>query len=348
MADPLFFAPARSISAKELAEIIGASMADAAFAATRLDGVAALGEGRPGAVVYADGKKNLAKLGSTLASAAICRAEAAPSVRPGVAVLVSERPQESFARALAFFYPAAARPHAITGETGISPAAHVSDRAFLEDQVVVEAGAVVGPGAAIGSGTVIGPGAVVGEGCQVGRDCYVGAGVTLQHALIGNRVRIHPGARIGQDGFGYVPGSGSKIPQIGRVVIQDDVEIGANTTIDRGAMDDTVIGERTKIDNLVQIGHNVRIGRGCVIVAQCGISGSVTVGDYVSMGGQVGTTDHISVGDRAMIAGRAGLISDVPAGEIWFGFPAQPRRDALRQIATLKALAKSRKNDTHE
>jgi UDP-3-O-[3-hydroxymyristoyl] glucosamine N-acyltransferase len=344
MADPLFFAPARSMSAKELAEAIGARLADGTDPSTVLTCATAIGDGRPGSVVFADGKKHLEKLGATLASAVICRADAAAKVRRGVAVLISERPQESFVRALALFYPSAARPGPVTGETGISPAAHVSPTALLEDGVVVEAGAVIGPGAAIGSGSVVGPGAVIGRGCQIGRDCYVGAAATVQFALIGNRVYVHPGARIGQDGFGYVQGTGTKIPQIGRVVIQDDVEIGANTTIDRGAMGDTVIGERTKIDNLVQIGHNVRIGRGCVIVAQCGISGSVTIGDQVTMGGQVGTTSHISVGDRAMIAGRAGLISDVPAGEVWFGFPAQPRVQALREIATLRSLAKTKKN----
>lgn len=332
------------MSAGQLAESIGLKLADDRLSAVQLNTVAAIDEARVGSLVFADGKKHSAKLGTTQASAAICRPDAAGSVRDGVAVLLSDRPQESFARALRLFYPAAARPRAITGETGVSAAAHVAADVHIEPDVVVEAGAVIGSGAAIGSGTVIGPGAVIGHGCQIGRDSYVGAGATVQFALIGNGVYIHPGARIGQDGFGYVPGTGTKIPQIGRVVIQDDVEIGANTTIDRGAMADTVIGEGTKIDNLVQIGHNVRIGRGCVIVAQCGISGSVTVGDYVSMGGQVGTTSHISVGDRAMIAGRAGLISDVPAGEVWFGFPAQPRVQALREIATLRSLAKTKKN----
>ncbi len=347
MAEPQFLAPARSYAAGELAVAIEAPLADPAHAAIMLHGVAPIADAKQGLLSFADGKKHVSQLAGTRASAVICRAEAASSVPAGVAVLVAQRPQESFARATALFFPAAMRPGTVTGETGVSPAAHVSPLAELEDGVIVEAGAIIGAGAAIGTGTVVAAHAVIGPHCQIGRNCHIGIGATVQFALVGNRVIIHPGARIGQDGFGYVQGSNTKIPQIGRVVLQDDVEVGANSTIDRGALGDTVVGERTKIDNLVQIGHNVRIGRGCVIVAQCGISGSVTIGDYVSMGGQVGTTSHISVGERAMIAGRAGLISDVPAGEVWFGFPARPRGEALREIATLKALARSRKN-THD
>jgi UDP-3-O-[3-hydroxymyristoyl] glucosamine N-acyltransferase len=343
MADPQFFAPARSMSAKELADLVGATVPDPAHESTELRFAAGIDDGRPGAFVYVDGKQHHEKLAGTLASAVICRADTVAKVPAGVAVLVSERPQESFVRALGAFYPAALRPGAVTGETGISASAHVDPAAEIEPGVIVEAGAVIGAGAAIGSGTVIGPGAVVGRGCQIGRDCHVGAGATLQHALIGNRVLIHPGVRVGQDGFGYVPTTGAKIPQIGRVVIQDDVEIGANTTIDRGAMGDTVIGERTKIDNLVQIGHNVRIGRGCVIAAQCGISGSVTFGDYVMLGGQVGMADHIAIGDRARIGAQSGLMHDVPAGETWFGSPAQPIQIEMRKVAMLRSMAKPAK-----
>lgn len=350
MSDPLFFAPARFISAGDLAEAVGAVLANRELAGTNLEGVAAIDDSKPGRVVYADGKKQIEKLGSTRASAVICRHHAVAAVPQGVAVLVSERPQESFARAAGLFHPNALRPGAFTGETGTSPAAHVSPHANVEAGAIIEAGAVVAAGAGIGSGTVVAPGATIGQGCQIGRDCYIGPGATIQYALIGNRVNIHPGVRIGQDGFGYVPGTGLKIPQLGRVVIQDDVEIGANTTIDRGAMGDTVIGERTKIDNLVQVGHNVKIGRGCVIAAQCGISGSVVVGDYVMLGGQVGMADHLAIGDRARVGAQSGLMHDVPAGETWFGSPAQPMQAELRGVALLRSLAKSKrkKNDAND
>ena len=168
---------------------------------------------------------------------------------------------------------------------------------------------------AIGTGTIIAPNAVVGRGCRIGRNCYVGPNAVVQYALLGDRVIVHAGAKIGQDGFGFTFGKSGpeRIPQIGRVIIQDNVEIGANSTIDRGALDDTVIGENTKIDNLVQIAHNVRIGRNCVIAGLTGISGSVTVGDNVMVGGGVGIADHLTIGIGAQLAARSGFMHDVPA-----------------------------------
>jgi UDP-3-O-[3-hydroxymyristoyl] glucosamine N-acyltransferase len=173
---------------------------------------------------------------------------------------------------------------------------------------------------------------------QIGRDCSIGPGASVNHALIGDNVILHPGARIGQDGFRYqMSASGhTKVPQLGRVIIQDNVEIGAGTTIDRGASGDTIIGEGTKIDNLVQIGHNVTVGRNCIIVAQCGISGSVVLGDNVILGGQVGVADHLTIGEGAMIGAKSGVVSNVPAGEKWLGFPAWPGREFLRATAALR------------
>jgi UDP-3-O-[3-hydroxymyristoyl] glucosamine N-acyltransferase len=187
---------------------------------------------------------------------------------------------------------------------------------------------------------VIAVGAVIGPGVCIGRDCVIGAGATIVHTLIGDRVIVHPGARIGQDGFGYLPSPQGhrKIPQTRRVIIQDDVEIGANTAIDRGATRDTVIGEGTKIDNLVQIAHNVSIGRHCLIAAQVGMAGSVTVGDFVMMGGQVGIADHITIGAGAMLGAKAGVMSNVPAAARWGGFPAEPAFDWKRGVATMRHL----------
>jgi UDP-3-O-[3-hydroxymyristoyl] glucosamine N-acyltransferase len=176
---------------------------------------------------------------------------------------------------------------------------------------------------------------------RIGRDCSIGPGATVLNALVGDRVTIHPGARIGQDGFGYLSGKSGhiKIPQLGRVIIQDDVEIGAGTAIDRGAGRDTMIGEGTKIDNLVQIGHNVSIGRHCVIVAFVGISGSVKIGDFVMMGGQSGVSEHVTIGDGARVAAGAGVIKDVPDGQAVMGAPARPMREHLRSLAALNRLA---------
>jgi UDP-3-O-[3-hydroxymyristoyl] glucosamine N-acyltransferase len=219
----------------------------------------------------------------------------------------------------------------------------VHPAARLEANVTVDPLAVIGADAAIGAGTVIAAGAVIGPGVRIGRDCAIGAGATIQHALIGDRVIIHPGVRIGQDGFGYLPSpqGHQKIPQTRRVIIQDNVEIGANSTIDRGSNRDTIIGEGTKIDNLVQIGHNCSIGRHCIIVSQTGISGSVKVGDYVMMGGQVGIADHFTIGDGAMLAARSGVITDVPAGARYNGWPAQPARDWLRGVTWLRRMARN-------
>ena len=206
---------------------------------------------------------------------------------------------------------------------------------------MVDPGAVIGPRAEIGSGTVIGPCAVIGPGVRIGRRCSIGANSSIMHALIGDRVIIHPGCRIGQDGFGYVlgPVGHTKVPQIGRVIVQDDVEIGAQTAIDRGSVRDTVIGEGTKIDNLVQIGHNCWIGRHCVLAGATGIAGSATFGDFVVLAAGAGVGDHLTIGEGAQIAARSTVYQDMPAGARWAGIRAKPVRQWLRELAILERLA---------
>jgi UDP-3-O-[3-hydroxymyristoyl] glucosamine N-acyltransferase len=182
---------------------------------------------------------------------------------------------------------------------------------------------------------------VIGPGVRIGRDVAIGAGATVTNSLIGNRVVLHPGVRLGQDGFGYVPGAAGhmKIAQVGRVIIQDDVEIGANTAIDRGSNRDTIVGEGSKIDNQVQIGHNVVIGRHCLIAGQAGISGSVTIGDFVMLGGHAGIRDNVSIGTGARVAAAAGVHTDIPAGETWAGVPAVPIRTFQSQIRAMRRLS---------
>ena len=242
----------------------------------------------------------------------------------GAPLLVVGEPYRSFAQIALTLHPEAARPQSMFGSKGIAPGAFVHAEARIELGVTVDPGAVIGPRVEIGAGTIIGPNAVIGPDVRVGRDCSVSANTTLQHCLIGNRVILHPGVQIGQDGFGFVMGPRGhlKVPQVGRVVIQDDVEVGSGTTIDRGANRDTVIGEGTKIDNQVQIAHNVMIGRHCVIVAKVGISGSTILEDFVVMGGASGTVGHIRIGRGAQIAGASHVKDDVRAGARMGGTPA--------------------------
>ena len=229
--------------------------------------------------------------------------KAAPA---GCAVLLAREPYRAMAMVMAKLFPSAVKPGSVFNEAGVSPAAFVHPSARLEPGVIVDPGAVIGRGAEIGAGTVIGPHAVIGPEVRIGRDGAIGATTTIAAALIGDRVIIHPGAHIGQDGFGFAlgPRGHLKVPQIGRVIIQDDVEIGAGVTIDRGANRDTVIGEGAKIDNLVQIGHNVVIGRHAVLVSQSGVSGSSVIGDFAALGGQAGIAGHLKIGARR--AGRRG------------------------------------------
>ena len=345
MTDPVFFAPSRRYTAGEAANLTGATLVDSDLAHISIEALAPAGEGGAGTLVFVDGKRNFALMQALKAAAVLCPAEFASKAPAGIAVLVHPRPQQAFAMIGRLLFPTAATPGPMTGETGVSPQAHVDASAHIEAGAIIEAGAVIGPRVSVGSGTVIAPHAVIGTSCQIGRDGYIGPGVSVQYALIGNRVIIHGGARIGQDGFGFVGGAKGpeRVPQVGRVIIQDDVEIGANTTVDRGAMSDTIIGQGTKIDNLVQIAHNVRIGRNCIIAGLSGISGSVVVGDGVTMGGGVGLADHLTIGSGAKLAARSGFMSNVPAGEIWGGYPAQPMAEAMREIAMLRKLARTRK-----
>lgn len=345
LGDPEFFVPSRAYSASEIAVLTGARLHRAEEGARTVTGISSAADSQPETLIFIDSRKNAGMLRDNRAAILLCPKDVVGDAPNGLTVLVSNRPQYDFATVGRLMFPSAARPEPMLGGIGVSERAFVHPETEIEEGAIIEAGAVVGPGAAIGRGTVIAPCAVVGPNCRIGRDSYLGPNATVQYGLLGDRVIIHAGARIGQDGFGFVggPTGAEKLPHIGRVVIQDDVEIGANTTVDRGALSDTVIGQGTKIDNLVQIAHNVRIGRHCLIAAHCGLSGSVTLGDGVMLGGRVGLADHLTVGDRAALAASAGVMHDVPAGEQWAGSPARPMKDFFREVVMLKRLLSDRK-----
>jgi UDP-3-O-[3-hydroxymyristoyl] glucosamine N-acyltransferase len=339
MEHPGFFERATPIRLNDLAAKIGAELRSGADGPTLISDVKPLAEAVAGHLSFFNNRKYLDQLGATHASACLVAPADCARVPAHTAALAMPAPYRGFALALQHFYPDALHSKTALAATGERP---VHATAHLEEGVRVEPGAVVGREARIGSGTVIAAGALVGYRVRVGRGCFIGPGVSLMHALIGDQVILHAGVRIGQDGFGFAMHADGhvKVPQIGRVIIGDDVEIGANSCVDRGALSDTIIGKGTKIDNLVQIGHNVIIGRHCVIVGQVGISGSSELGDYVVMGGQSGAVGHVKIGAGAQIAGGSHVKDDVAPGARLGGTPAVPLVDWARQIAVVKRLAR--------
>jgi len=340
MTEPRFFERPEGLTAQEIAALTGAVLRGSAD--RRIGGIAPLDRASPGDLSFMQSPKYLSQFTATQAGICLTTEKFVASAPAHVAVLVTPAPYRAFVAVAQKLYPGAMRPSSLFEASGVSSSALVHPSARLESGVVIDPAAVIGPRAEIGAGTVIAPGAVIGPDVRIGRGCVIGASATIVHALIGDRVIVHAGVRIGQDGFGYLPGAAGhgKVPQVGRVIVQDGVEIGANSTVDRGAIRDTVIGEGTKIDNLVQIAHNVEIGRHCVLAAYTGISGSCSIGDHVMMGGRVGVTDNITIGAGAMIAAGSGVMSNVPAGEKWGGAPAQPARDWLKANAALRRLAR--------
>ena len=341
MTDPVFFNPPTPVAVSQLAAWVDGRILRGDDSKL-ISGLAPLDLAGDGDLTFIDNTKYLTQLEQTKATACLCAEKFAARVPEAVIPVVAKQPYGAFAEIAGRLYPDAMRPQAMHDSAGISERAVVHADARLEEDVNVEPGAVIGADAEIGSGTHISANAVIGANVRIGRECSIGSNATVQCGLIGDRVIIHPGVQIGQDGFGFAmgPAGHRKVPQLGRVVIQDDVEIGANTTIDRGSNRDTIIGEGTKIDNQVQIAHNVVIGRHCVIVAMAGISGSTVLEDYAVIAGKAGLSGHLRIGMGAQIAGGSNVADDVPAGERWVGTPAKPIRDWMREAMAVRELAK--------
>jgi UDP-3-O-[3-hydroxymyristoyl] glucosamine N-acyltransferase len=337
--DARFF---RQSGSHALADVALAAEGSAPAAVLMLTGVAPLQTAGPTEVSFLDNRRYAAALERTAAGAVIVHPEMVARVPAATIAIITSRPYEGWARVAALFHPAPA------ASAGVHPTALVDKDARVDPLAEIGAFCVIEAGAEISAGCRLGPYVAVGRGVSIGRDSRIGAHASLSHAIVGARVYVYPGARIGQEGFGFASTKVGflTIPQLGRVIIEDDVEVGANTTIDRGSTGDTVIGAGSRLDNQVQIGHNVRIGRCCVIVAQVGIAGSTVLEDFVQVGGQAAIAGHLRVEQGAKIGAQAGVMADVRPGEILVGTPAQPKRNFFKQVAVLRRLAQKRGTPT--
>jgi UDP-3-O-[3-hydroxymyristoyl] glucosamine N-acyltransferase len=330
MAARFFRVADMSLTAAELAkELQGEVIGDGSVPLT---GFAPAATAKRGDLTFAENEAYFTRALQSAASAVLVDREFEAA---GKVLIRVPNARIAFAKVLPLFFP----------ERQFSPGIHPT--AVIAESASVDHSAHVGPFCVIGEKARIGARAVLQSGNDVGENCVIEEGTHLfpnavlyPQTNVGRRVRIHAGAVIGADGFGYVFDAGlhRKVPQIGNVIIEDDVEIGANVTIDRGALGPTIIGKGTKIDNLVQIGHNVIFGEHCLVVAQVGIAGSTVIGSYVTLAGQAGIAGHLRIGDKAIIAGQSGVHTDVGAGEKWFGSPAQPDRKMKRQYLAAQQL----------
>jgi len=337
-----FFPVPQPLSLARIAELAGCALPENADGSRLVLGIAPLDAADADRVTFLDNPQYIAQAAATRAGVCIVGQRHADKLPESCMALIAREPYRSFAKIAAAFFPASMRPQSLFGATGVSAGSFIHPEARLEPGVVVDPGVIIGAGAQIGSNTILCANAVIGPHVTIGRDSAIGPNVTVTHAHLGNRVIIHASCNIGQDGFGFAMGPQGhlKVPQVGRVIIQDDVEIGAGTCVDRGMNRDTIIGEGTKIDNMVQVAHNVTIGRHCVIVAQVALAGSSKLEDYVVIGGQSGVIGHATVGMGAQIAATSAVARDVPRGERWGGTPAKPIREFFKEMAAVDRLVR--------
>ena len=316
MADSRFHHNSGPYTLGQIAKTAGCQLEER-FSSVNITDVGSLDTADVGKISFLDNVKYKDQLATCKATACILHPKMAEDLPKDVIPLFTETPYKSYAKTATLFYP---YPEA--KETQIHPTAVIAETATIGNNCIIEANSVIG------------------DGTIIGNNCHIGANVTISHAIIGNRVRIHNGARIGQDGFGFAidPSGFVPVPQLGRVIIGDAVNIGANSCIDRGAGPDTVIGDSTYIDNLVQIGHNVKIGKGSILVSQVGISGSTEIADFCVFGGQAGVAGHLKIGAQVQVGAQSGVTKDIAAGQKVMGFPARPITEFWREMAKIKKL----------
>ena len=336
MADSRFYENHGPFTLEQICEICDAVLEDSGKKDLQIADMATMGTAGEGQICFFYDKKKKDAAASIKATACVTTPEFKDIIPDGVAVLVSANPKLAFVKLNEAFYSEPKPEPEIRPSAVISKTALIGENCYIGDNVVLE------DNVKIGDNVILEANVVISRGCEIGSHCRIGAGAHISHCLMGERCYIYGGARIGWDGFGFlfVQGVHKKIPQVGRVIIGNDVEIGANTCIDRGAMDDTVIGDGCRIDNLVQVAHNVKLGRGCILVSQTGIAGSCTLGDYVVCGGQTGFADHLNIGSGAQIAAQSGLMRDVEPGAVVMGSPAVPIKDFMRQVAFMQKAGK--------
>ncbi len=339
MADPRFFSVAGPFKLGYLAQICGAGLGDGADRERVVRDVAPLQSARADELSFLDNKLYLGELQTSRAGACIVEPRHASNAPAGMILLLTTKPYQAYAIVASEFYPGMAVEGQVHSTAVIEPSASIGRGVDIGPYAVIGAGAGIGDGVRLGAHCVVEAGVVIGSGSEVG------AGAYLSHCLVGDNCLIHSGVRIGNRGFGFTLDRDGyvDVPQLGRVIVEDRVEIGANSTIDRGAGPDTVIGAGSKIDNLIQIGHNVQIGRGCVLVAQTGVAGSSKLDDFVMVGGQGGIAGHLRIGKGAQIAPQSGILRDVPAGTTVMGSPAIPIKDFFRLTAIWQRQLKARK-----
>lgn len=336
MVDTTFFKNKGPFTLAQVAEICGAELKDSSKANTSVNNIATMEQARAEDICFFYDKKAKAKAAEIKSAACVTTPEMADLIPQGVVVLVSSNPKLSFLKLNQHFYAEYTPKADIAASAHIATSAKIGKNCYIGENVVIEENAEIGDNCILESNVV------VSHSCKIGHNCRIGVGAQVAYCLMGNDCYIYSGVRIGLDGFGFmvINGKHQRIPQIGRVIMGNDVEVGANSCIDRGAMDDTVIGDGCRIDNLVQVAHNVKLGRGCILVAQMGIAGSCTFGDYVVCGGQTGFADHLTVGSGAQIGAQSGIMRDIEPGAIVMGYPAVPIKDFMKQTALVQKLVK--------